>query len=178
MGFWFMMKEPISREDVFSTFENIDSIMSFFQLLAPFLFVGIGLVFIGASVAPLLIFKYGTKYHPVKARLLTSEVIEKFRRGDTMRMMYKPHIEYEYEFNFKQYKSDNLIFLGQSFASSIKQDAIEFQKKYPPGTETIVYVNPKSPEKVYLEVKTPVIFLFVFVGILAILGGAAIAYFG
>ena len=79
--------------------------------------------------------------------------------------VHTPLIEYEYLINGMKYRSRDLFIHGGTFSSSNRNEAINFQKKFAVGAEITAHVNSLSPEKSYLEAKSPADGLVLFIGI-------------
>ena len=148
-----------------SIFESISDSLTIFDLIAPLLFIGFGILFLYLYLAPYIKLNYGKKYTPVGAKVLKSYIHE-FHRTSSGRtsLLYKPVVEYEYEIDGEKYISQKLFLTTRSYSSSIKYHAEEFQKKYTEGSVITAYVHPKNPEKSYLEPIMKYNFILLFMG--------------
>jgi len=153
------------KDAFFSIFEKFDDFTSSFNSFVPFIFIGFGLFLLAAYFFRFFYVRFGPKHHSVVAKILISEVEEKFQRGGKATWMYTPIIEYEYLINGMKYQSRDLFIHGGTFSSSNKNEAINFQKKFAVGAEVTAYVNSLSPEKSYLEAKSPADGFMLFTGI-------------
>ncbi len=135
-----------------SIFQSIDDSLSIFELMAPFMFFGAGLLFFYLYLAPYIKLKFGKKYLPVGAKILKSYVHEYYlTTSGRSSLLYKPVIEYQYEINGEKYISTKLFITTKSYSSSIKYHAETFQNKYTEGSIVTAYVHPVKSEKAYLE---------------------------
>jgi len=104
-------------------------------------------------------------WRPTPCTVVTSEIrTHRDSDGNT----YSVRIVYRYTVNGRQYQSDRYDFAGISSSGYRSKKAIV--QRYPPGQETICYVNPRDPTDAVLEPRfTPLMLLrllpLLFVGV-------------
>ena len=79
------------KDAFFSIFEKFDDFTSSFNSLVPFIFIGFGLFLLAAYFFRFYYVRFGPKHHSVVAKILISEVEEKFQRRDKAEWMYTHH---------------------------------------------------------------------------------------
>ncbi|HSY42975.1 MAG TPA: DUF3592 domain-containing protein [Candidatus Acidoferrum sp.] len=89
---------------------------------------------------------------------------------------YIPTVEYKYQYNNKNYRSTQRR-IG-NYISGQRESAEAIRYKYPVGSGTTVFVNPKKPEDAVLEYGvTPLSWIFIGIGLLFLIASICI-FFG
>ncbi len=92
--------------------------------------------------------------------------------GDT----YAPQIEYSYSFANGDYDGDRYVFVaGSSSGYKRHQRVVD---RYPAGSTSVCYVNPKAPEESILNRGLTPDYFFGFLGLLFLGTGLAVVFFG
>jgi hypothetical protein len=88
---------------------------------------------------------------PVKGEITRSEVVRtRSRTHGNRATYYEAHIEYDYEFDGRQYHGDTIC-VGGTFHTSLPRHAEARCRRFPEGTSAIVYVDPQEPSAACLE---------------------------
>ncbi|HEY3900797.1 MAG TPA: DUF3592 domain-containing protein [Chthoniobacter sp.] len=113
-----------------------------------FLVVGCA-VFYTITLHPLLQIAAATKWVKTPCVVDFSGVIVQPGSRSRDRPTYSPEIRYHYEFHGYPYSSDRYQFLGGSI--SRQSDVDRIAKQYPPGRNTVCYLNPNAPAEAVLN---------------------------
>ena len=87
-------------------------------------------------------------WKPTACQVISSEVVQQPRSvGEGVR--YKIEIKYRYTYGGRTYTSNSYDVMGFSGTSGYRAKA-KVVARYPPGTATTCYVNPKAPQEALL----------------------------
>jgi hypothetical protein len=97
---------------------------------------------------------------PVKGEITRSEVVKtRSRHHGNRATYYEARIEYDYEFEGRQYHGDTIC-VGGTVHTSLSRHAKERCRRFPEGANAIVYVDPQEPSNACLERGNQAIVLF------------------
>ncbi|MFG0334641.1 MAG: DUF3592 domain-containing protein [Maioricimonas sp. JB049] len=112
-----------------------------------FLIAGLGLSY-GLLFRPMWKLAVSQNWPQAPCTILKSEV-EENRSSDGS--TYRIDISFRYRFNNKEYTSDSYDFFLSEVASSGRNSKREIVRQFPPGRETVCYVNPHGPNEAVLN---------------------------
>jgi len=119
-------------------------LIGFFSI---FLIAGLGFSYM-LLIRPMWKLSVAQDWPKVPCTILTSEVEE---HRDSDGTTYRVAISFRYRFNNAEYTSDSYDFYLSEIASSGSASKRKIVRQFPPGRETVCYVNPGSPEEAVLS---------------------------
>jgi len=130
--------------------QNLGCVMAFLGLFT----------LIGGGMAVVQVVRL-VSWHPSPATVITSHIDAV--RGSKGGTSYRPSVIYSYEVGGRRYVSSSVTILNESAGWAWANRIIN---RYPPGAETVAYVDPGNPGKAYLVHDLSVVpFIFIFIPI-------------
>jgi len=143
------------------------------ELILPLVLFGIVLASLIQAGLTRRAIRRAESWVPVKGEITRSEVVKTRSRGHGNRATYyEARIEYDYEFEGRQYHGDTIC-VGGTFHTSLSRHAKERCRRFPEGANTIVYVDPQEPSDACLERgnHASVLFLLAIAALTLVFGG-------
>lgn len=139
----------------------------------PFFLVGAGLLY-GFTIRPALKILDAQKWAPTPCVVESSEV--RSHSGDST--TYSIEISYRYTCGDQAHTSNRYNFSSMSSSGHKSKQAVV--DRYPPGTETICYVNPKAPHEAVIDRgwHWELLIFGSFASIFALVGGLGLLFAG
>jgi len=140
----------------------------------PFFLVGAGMLY-GFAIRPALQILDSHRWTQTPCVIESSEV--RAHSGDST--TYSVELRYQYFFDGRSYTSERYHFSSTTSSSGrkAKQEVVD---RYPPGTETYCFVNPKAPHEAVIDRawQWDLLILGGFASIFALVGGLGILFAG
>ncbi len=118
----------------------------FFSRVFPLIFISIGVLILYAGIKQIHNARLSKSWPSSLGQVISSEVVEHY--GDES-VSYSAEIEFEYTVSGKYYRGDRISYGGTSHSEP--KPAEEDARRYPAGSDVLVYYKPDSPDESLLE---------------------------